>query len=127
MTIRLMIVDDNYSFRKAMHALLSIEPDMQVVAEAEDGRMALDMLEKYQPEMVLVDAQISGLTGMDVTREIKRRFPQVRVILMTIYPDYRGKVNMTGADATLTKGISLEHMLSVIRGVHMTQVDHELV
>ena len=116
-TCRILIVDDSHSFRKGMQALLSIQPEMNVIGEAPNGYVAMELIEKSQPDLVLLDAQMPGLTGIEVTRQVKSRFPQVKVILMTMYTDYRSKAIRAGADAFMTKGIPPEHVLSLIRGI----------
>ena len=117
---RLLIVDDSASFRKGMRALLDIQPDMQVVGEAPDGEKALELIESLQPNLILLDAQMPGMTGMEAARQIKTRWPQVKVILMTMYPDYRSKSIEAGADAFMTKGILPEQLLAIIRGIIQT-------
>ena len=124
MACRILIVDDNPSFRKGMQALLEIQPDMQVAGIAPDGRNALELIEKAQPDLVLLDAQMPGMTGIEAARRMKGSHPEIRVIMMTLYPDYRSKAVEAGADAFITKGIPPEHLLTVIRGI-MSQVDEE--
>jgi DNA-binding NarL/FixJ family response regulator len=100
-----------------MRALLSIQTDMKVKGEAPDGNKAMEMIEELHPDLVLLDAHMPGMTGVEVTRQIKSRWPQVKVILMTMYADYRSKSIEAGADAFMTKGIPPEHVLSMIRGI----------
>jgi len=114
---RILIVDDSHSFRKGLRALLEIQPEMEVVGEAPNGHVAMKMIEKLQPDLVLLDAQMPGMTGVEVTKQIKSRWPETKVILMTMYTDYRSKAIEAGADAFVTKGIPPEHILSVIRGI----------
>jgi DNA-binding NarL/FixJ family response regulator len=117
MTCRILIVDDNQSFRKGMQALLEIQPDMSVCGTAQDGRQALELIDQVLPDLVLLDAQMPGLSGVEVAHQIKGRWPGTRVILMTMYPDYRSKAMEAGADAFLIKGIPPEDILAVIRGI----------
>jgi len=114
---RILIVDDSHSFRKGMRALLEIQPDMQVAGEAPGGPEALELAGELQPDLILLDAQMPGMTGVEVTREIKNRWPQMKIILMTMYADYRSKTIEAGVDAFVTKGIPPEHILSLIRGI----------
>jgi DNA-binding NarL/FixJ family response regulator len=115
--IRILIVDDSKSFRMGMRALLEIQPDMEIAGEAQSGHKAMKSIEELQPDLVLLDAQMPGLTGDEVTRQIKSRWPQVKVILMTMYTDYLSKSIKAGADAFVTKGIPPEDVLMVIRGL----------
>jgi len=115
--IRILIVDDSHSFRKGMQALLEIQPDMDIVGAAPNAHSAMEQIEQLQPDLVLLDAQMPDMTGVEVTQQIKNHWPQTKVILMTMYADYRSKAIEAGADAFLTKGIPPEHVLSVIRGI----------
>jgi DNA-binding NarL/FixJ family response regulator len=115
--VRILIVDDSASFRKAMQALLEIQPDLEVVGTAPNGRTAMVRIDQLQPDLILLDAQMPGMTGVEVAQQIKRCWPQTKIILMTMYPDYLTKAIEAGADAFLTKGIPPEHVLSLIRGI----------
>lgn len=115
--IRILIVDDSQSFRKGMKALLEIQPDMQVTGMAPTGQKGIELIEALHPDLVLLDAQMPGLSGMEVTQEIKKKWPEVKVILMTMYVDFRVRAIDAGVDAFITKGISPEDMLSIIRGI----------
>ena len=115
--IRILIVDDSLSFRMGMRALLEIQPDMQEVGMAPSGHKALELVEELQPNLVLMDAQMPDMTGIEVTQKIKSRWPNVKVILMTMFSDFRTKAIEAGADTFLTKGIPPEHVLSLIRGI----------
>jgi DNA-binding NarL/FixJ family response regulator len=115
--IRILIVDDSLSFRMGMRALLEIQPDMQEVGMAPSGHKAIELVEELQPDLVLLDAQMPDMTGIEVTQKIKSRWPKVKVILMTMYADYRSKSIEAGADAFVTKGLPPEHMLGLIRGI----------
>ena len=115
--IRILIVDDSLSFRMGMRALLEIQPDMQEVGMAPSGHKAIELVEELQPDLVLLDAQMPDMTGIEATQKIKSRWPNVQVILMTMYADYRSKAIEAGADAFLTKGLPPEHILSLIRGI----------
>ena len=114
---RILIVDDSNSFCKGMRALLQIQPDMNVVGEAPNGHKAMELVEKLRPDLVLLDAQMPGVTGVEVAHRIKGYSPQTKVILMTMYADYRSKAIEAGVDAFSTKGIPPEHTLTLIRGI----------
>ena len=115
--IRILIVDDSLSFRMGMRALLEIQPDMQEVGMAPNGHKAMELVEELQPDLVLLDAQMPDMTGIEVTQKIKSLWPKVKVILMTMYSDFRSKAIEAGADTFLTKGIPPEHVLSLMRGI----------
>jgi DNA-binding NarL/FixJ family response regulator len=115
--IRVLIVDDSSSFRMGMRALLEIQPDMEVAGEARSGDEAIESLEQLQPDLILLDMKMPGLTGVEVTRQIKNRWPQMKIVLMTMFADYCSKSINAGVDAFITKGIPPEDVLSVIRGI----------
>ena len=115
--IRVLIVDDNPSFRKAIRALVEIQPDMEVAGEARCGSAAMESLEDIQPDLILLDAKMPGMTGFEVTRQIKNLWPHMKVVLMTMFPGYRSRSINAGADAFMTKGVPPEDVLSVIRGL----------
>jgi DNA-binding NarL/FixJ family response regulator len=114
---RILIVDDSASFRKGMRALLEIQADMEVIGEAPNGSKAMEMVEELQPDIILLDAQMPEMTGVAVARQVKRRWPQTKILLLTMYSDYRSKAIEAGADAFVTKGIPPENMVSLIRGI----------
>jgi DNA-binding NarL/FixJ family response regulator len=114
--IRVLLVDDNPSFRKGMRALLEIQPDMRVVGEAPDGLTALECIGPLRPDLILLDARMPRMTGADVTRIVKDRWPRTKVVILTMFND-RQRALVAGADAFLTKGIPPEQILSRIRGI----------
>lgn len=120
---QILIVDDSASFRKGIRALLDIQPDMQVIGEASNGARALEWIEELQPNLILLDAQMPGMTGVDATRQIKKCWPQIKVILMTMFPDYRSKSIKAGVDAFVTKGIPPDQLLAIIRGISKIDVE----
>jgi DNA-binding NarL/FixJ family response regulator len=115
--IRILIVDDSHSFRMGMRALLEIQPDMEVAGEVHSGHKVMELIEELHPDLILLDAQMPGMNGIEVTRMVKDRWSQMKVILMTMYADYRSTAIEAGADAFLTKGIPPEHVLELIRGI----------
>jgi NarL family two-component system response regulator LiaR len=118
--IRILIVDDSHSFRMGMRALLEIQPDMEVAGEAESGHKVVELIDELHPDLILLDAQMPGMSGIEVTQIVKSRRPQVKIMLMTMFSDYRPSAIEAGADSFLTKGIPPAHVLSLIRGISHT-------
>ena len=87
MSIRLLIADDHGVLRAGLRALLNAEPEFEVVGEAETGEEALHMAESLRPDVVLLDVSMPGLSGIEVTREMKARFPDMRVLILTVHED----------------------------------------
>ena len=112
--IRILLVDDRARSRAGLRALLSTWLQVQVVAEAVDGRQAIALIEKYQPHVVLMDIRMPRMSGLEATSIIKMRWPQVRVIILTMYAAYRDEALAVGADAFLVKGCPAEELLNEI-------------
>lgn len=119
--IRILIIDDSYSFRVGMRALLQIQPDMEVVGESDSGKSVTKIVEDLHPDLILLDAQMPGMNGIEVTQVLKEFNPKIKVILMTMFSDYRPTAIAAGADSFLTKGIPPEHVLALIRGLVLTR------
>ena len=115
--IRILIVDDSLSFRKGIRALLSIQSDMEVIGEASDGSIAMEMISRLKPELVLLDECMPGMSGSEVTRQLKDLWPHIKVILLTMYSDRESLAIEAGVDAFLIKGIPPEHILAMIREI----------
>ena len=115
--IRILIVDDSLSFRKGIRALLSIQSDMEVIGDASDGSTAMEMIPGLNPELVLLDECMPGMSGSEVTRQLKNLWPHIKVILLTMYSDRESLAIEAGVDAFLIKGIPPEHILAMIREI----------
>lgn len=83
--ITIVLVDDHPIIRSGLRALLAQEPDCQIVGEASDGLAALLLIEQTQPDVVIADVTMPGLNGLDMTMELTKRFPDVKVILLSMY------------------------------------------
>jgi DNA-binding NarL/FixJ family response regulator len=105
---QMLIVDDNAPFRQSLREMLCEQFSTMGVEEAEDGEDALDKIETLSPHLVFMDIKLPGQNGLEVTREIKARYPKIRVIILTSYdlPEYREAAENYGADYFLSKGSS---------------------
>lgn len=117
MSLRLLIVDDNASARSGMKALLetvaSRERELKIF-EAANGQEVLDFIETIQPDIVLMDAQMPVLNGIEATRIIKERWPNIRVVVLTMYAAYERDAKAAGADVFLLKGGTAEELFAAI-------------
>jgi DNA-binding NarL/FixJ family response regulator len=112
--IRVLIADDRARSRDGLRALAATWPKVEVVGEASDGREAVRLAEAVRPDVVLMDVRMPGLDGLAATRLIKERWPQVRVVILTMYPMHRKEALSAGADAFLVKGCATEELLAAI-------------
>lgn len=125
--IRLLLADDHAFCRKALRVLLSTWPEVELVAEARDGREALELVEMTQPEVVLMDLQMPFCDGLEATRCIKHRWPHIRVIALTVHGSSRAAARAAGADCFLLKGCHLEELSAAIYRRGDPQGDPQIV
>jgi DNA-binding NarL/FixJ family response regulator len=106
--MRVLIADDRKPARLGLKALLTLCPQVDVVGEVADGRAAVDMVAECQPDVVLMDMQMPVMDGLEATARIKGQWPETRVILLTMCPQYRTQAIAAGVDAFLLKGGPIE-------------------
>jgi DNA-binding NarL/FixJ family response regulator len=117
MNIRILIADDHQIVRQGLKTLLEKEPDMEVVAEAEDGRRTVTMAKEFTPNVVIMDIKMPDLNGIEASRQILSELPEVRVIALSMYSDRRFVTNMlkAGAHGYLLKDCAFEELAQAIR------------
>jgi len=119
-SIRVAVVDDQTLIREGLAALLALVPDLQVVGQAADGASALELVAAKSPDVILMDVQMPGMNGVAATREIRRRFPNTRVIVLTTFDndEYVFQSLQAGASGYLLKNADSDHLAAAIRSVH---------
>ena len=85
--IRILLVDDQSLIRQGLRALLELEPDLEVVGEAENGHSAISLVETLHPDVVLLDIRMPLMDGVAVTKEIGQRFSETKVLVLTTFDD----------------------------------------
>jgi len=118
--IRILTVDDHSLLRDGIAALVSTQPDMEVVAEASTGSEAIELFRRLRPDVTLMDVQMPEIDGIEALIAIRNEFPAARVIVLTTY---KGDVQATralkaGAQAYLLKSLLRQELLTTIRDVH---------
>ena len=117
--IKVLLVDDQTLIRQGIRLLLEIEPDIQVVGQAADGRAALEQVETLHPDVVLMDVRMPEMDGVAATRLLSASHPEVKVIILTTFEDdetvFEGL--KAGASGYLLKDISSEEMAQAVRKV----------
>jgi DNA-binding NarL/FixJ family response regulator len=114
---RVLVVDDQASTRQGIMALLELAPDIEVTQEASDGRQAVQLVAEEQPDLVLMDVRMPVMDGLEATRQIKDRWPQVKVIVLTMYRSHKDEALAAGADRFLLKGGTSSSLPEVIRSL----------
>jgi DNA-binding NarL/FixJ family response regulator len=119
-TIRILVADDHPIVRDGLVAILSTQPDFDVVAEAGDGREVLAQVAQSQPDIVLLDLEMPQLDGVETLRRLRERHPQTRVIIFTAFDtDERILAAVqAGAQGYLLKGAPRHEVFNAIRVVH---------
>jgi DNA-binding NarL/FixJ family response regulator len=102
--IRILIVDNRASNRRGLKALLAFESRIMIVGEAADGTEAVQLVGKDQPDLVLMDIHMPGMDGLKATQKIKASWPNVKVVLYSVYPGYQEEATLAGADCFIIKG-----------------------
>jgi DNA-binding NarL/FixJ family response regulator len=112
--IRVLIVDDQFSAREGLKALLAFSPRINIVSEASNGQEAVLLMRQCQPDVVLMDARMPLMDGLEATRLIKEQWPQIKVIVLTLFASYRKEALAAGADHFVLKGDPSESLQDLI-------------
>jgi DNA-binding NarL/FixJ family response regulator len=115
--IRVVLADDHAAVRAGIRELLEATPDFQIVGEAEDGRVAVELAEALRPDLVLMDIHMPRLSGIGATRKIAATWPAVRVIGLSAAaePPYARVMREAGALALLDKTVQGSELVEIIR------------
>jgi DNA-binding NarL/FixJ family response regulator len=119
--IRVLMADDYAIVRHGLSNLLNLEPDFEVVAEAENGRRAIDLARQCHPEVVIMDINMPVMNGIEATRILAKEMPEVKVIALSMHleKDAVSGIREAGAVAYLDKGGSVEELMETIRACHL--------
>jgi DNA-binding NarL/FixJ family response regulator len=119
MVIKIVLADDHQIVRQGLRTLLEAEPDMEIVAEADNGRTVLRLVQELKPQVVIMDISMPDLNGIEATRQIVAESPGVKVIALSMHSDSLFVLNMlkAGASGYLLKDCALEELTKAIRTV----------
>ncbi len=118
--IKVLLVDDQHLIRQGLKTLLELESDLEIVGEAENGEEAVAMVEELQPNVVLMDIRMPRMDGVAATQEIKQKFAQTKILVLTTFDDdeYIKAALQNGAMGYLLKDTPSEELAVAIRAVH---------
>lgn len=115
--IRLLLVDDQSLICHGLKAILELEPDLKVIGMANNGKEAIEQVAKLQPDLVLMDIRMPVMDGRAATREICKRFPEIKIIVLSTFDDdeYITDAMLAGAKGYLLKDMPSEELIQAIR------------
>ena len=118
-TAKVLLVDDHAVLRQGLKALLSQEEDIQVVGEAENGHQALEKISELQPNVVVTDISMPGLNGIETTRRLRQKHPEIKVVVLSMHTDeeYVFQVLQAGAAGYVLKQSDSIEIVTAIRAV----------
>ena len=118
--IKVIIAEDHTIVRQGLCALLRSEPDIEVVGEASDGLEAIELAKRLIPDVVLMDIAMRNLNGIEATRQIKKLFSQMKVLVLTMYENEECifQILKAGASGYLIKDSAMTDLVSAIRSIH---------
>ena len=119
--IKLLVADDHPTFRMGLVALVESQPDMTVVAEAGDGRSAIDLFRQKKPDVVLMDLRMPGLGGVETILALLQEFPAAKIIVVTTYDldEDIYRAIQAGAKSYLLKDMPRDQLIATIREVSL--------
>jgi DNA-binding NarL/FixJ family response regulator len=117
--IRILLADDHVMVRQGFRMILAAQPDMEIVGEAGNGREALELAEKLQPDVVVMDVAMPELNGIEATRRLAASSPRTRVLALSMYKDsvYVREILRAGARGYLLKDAIDRDLLAAVRAV----------
>lgn len=120
MKIKILVVDDHQLFREGLVNLLFSTPDIEVIAQAENGEDAIKKARHFKPEVILIDIAMPKMNGIEATRELKKEMPEIKIIAVSMHSDkqYVKGILEAGADGYLLKNCTYRQLTDAIKTVY---------
>jgi len=115
--LRVLIADNQPRARQSMRALLSAWYQMEEIREAMDGWEAVQLTEEFQPDLILMDARMPKMNGLEAIRLIRAKSPHIKIIVLSMYPDVKAEALEAGADAFVSKSDPLDKLRKTLSDV----------
>lgn len=117
--LSIVLADDHTILRQGLRALLTADPNFEIVGEARDGREAVRCVEKLGPDLLLMDLSMPRMSGMDAIQEIKKRYPETKIIALTVHKteEYLLTTLQAGADGYVLKDATHDELIMAINNV----------
>ncbi|MEA3408230.1 MAG: response regulator transcription factor [Chloroflexota bacterium] len=118
--IRILLADDHIMVREGTKRILEREPDLEIVAQADDGREAVELVRSTEPDLAIIDISMPVMNGIEATKEIKRIAPKTAILILTAYDDdeYVFAILEAGAAGYLLKNARGSELIEAVRSVH---------
>ena len=122
--VRVIIADDHAIVREGVRIILEGQPDIEVVGEATEGRDAINKALQLQPDVVIMDITMPGMSGLEATRQIKHQAPDIKILVLTMHEsdEYFFQILNAGASGYFVKGGSSKELISALRAVYQGNV-----
>ena len=116
---RILIIDDHQLYREGIKRILEFEESFEVVGEGEDGTQALELVERYNPDVVIMDINMPNMNGVEATKQLIQTYPETKVIILSIHDDesYVSHAVKTGADGYLLKEMDVDELIEAVKVV----------
>jgi len=117
--IRVLIADDHQMFIDGLKALLRREKNIQIIGEVSNGIQALEFIRKNQPDLLITDISMPGMSGVELTREVKLHFPEIKILVLTMYNDREivGEILMSEAEGYILKNTGRQELSNAINRI----------
>ncbi len=113
----IVLAEDHHVVRQGLRALLAAEPEFSVTGEAADGLKAVEVVERLKPDVLIADVMLPGLNGLEVTRQVRQRFPRTRVVVLSMHANeaYVLEALRNGASGYVVKDASAANLVQAVR------------